>query len=53
HDVEGFARSRPWAAGGIAALLGVAASRFLKASSGERYASSRPALPPAVEGRTS
>jgi ElaB/YqjD/DUF883 family membrane-anchored ribosome-binding protein len=39
NDVEDFARRRPWAvvAGGIA--LGVAASRFLKASSSERYRS--------------
>jgi hypothetical protein len=37
HDVEDFARSKPWAvaAGGLA--LGFAASRFLKASSGRRY----------------
>jgi ElaB/YqjD/DUF883 family membrane-anchored ribosome-binding protein len=37
NDVEDFARQRPWAviAGGIA--LGFAASRFLKASSSERY----------------
>ena len=36
-DVEDFARRQPWAvvAGGVA--LGFAASRFLKASSGERY----------------
>jgi hypothetical protein len=36
-DVEDFARSRPWAvvAGGL--LLGFAASRFLKASSSQRY----------------
>jgi len=36
-DIEDFARQRPWAviAGGIA--LGFAASRFLKASSSERY----------------
>jgi hypothetical protein len=40
NDVEAFARSRPWAAGGIGALVGLAASRFLKASSGERYAQS-------------
>ncbi len=40
RDVEGFARRNPWAvaAGGVA--LGLAASRFLKASSGERYRSS-------------
>jgi hypothetical protein len=37
HDVEDFARKQPWAvvAGGLA--LGFAASRFLKASSSERY----------------
>jgi hypothetical protein len=37
RDVERFGRERPWAviAGGIA--LGVAASRFLKASSSRRY----------------
>src|SRR3712207_3660802 len=39
-DVEDFARQRPWAvvAGGVA--LGLAASRFLKASQGDRYRSS-------------
>jgi hypothetical protein len=37
RDVEGFARRNPWAvvAGGL--VLGLAASRMLKASSGERY----------------
>jgi hypothetical protein len=37
HDVEEFGRQRPWAvlAGGLA--LGVAAARFLKASSRDRY----------------
>lgn len=37
HDVEDFARQKPWAviAGGIA--LGFAASRFLKASQQDRY----------------
>ena len=41
-DVEDFARQRPWAVmvGGIA--LGFAASRFLKASSSERYYSRAP-----------
>jgi hypothetical protein len=40
-DVEDFARRRPWAvvAGGLA--LGFAASRFLKASSSQRYQSYR------------
>jgi hypothetical protein len=57
NDLESFARSKPWAAGGLGALVGLVASRFLKASSGQRYASSqRPAgqaLPPAVERSTS
>lgn len=37
HDVEDFGRQRPWAvlAGGL--VLGVAAARFLKASSRTRY----------------
>jgi hypothetical protein len=37
HDVEDFGRQRPWAmlAGGL--VVGVAAARFLKASSGSRY----------------
>jgi ElaB/YqjD/DUF883 family membrane-anchored ribosome-binding protein len=43
NDVEQFARSRPWAAGGIGAVFGVVASRFLKASSGRRYTASRSA----------
>jgi hypothetical protein len=40
RDVEGFARRNPWAfaAGGL--VLGLAASRFLKASSSERYRAS-------------
>jgi len=50
HDVEDAARKNPWAvvAGGIA--LGFAASRFLKASSGDRYAAraATPAIPPAT-----
>ena len=44
-DVEDFARKQPWAvvAGGL--VVGFAASRFLKASSTQRYqAQSRPAL---------
>ena len=40
RDVEDFARRNPWAiaAGGL--VLGLAASRMLKASSGERYRTS-------------
>lgn len=56
HDVEDAARKNPWAvmAGGLA--LGFAASRFLKASSSDRYQarsgmsdSGRGALPRATE----
>jgi hypothetical protein len=45
RDVEDFARRQPWAvvAGGLA--LGFAASRFLKASSSERYQSGRSPQP--------
>ena len=51
RDVEGFARRNPWAiaAGGL--VVGFAASRMLKASSGERYRSSLPAQSsPAIDG---
>jgi hypothetical protein len=40
RDVEGFARRNPWAVAAGGVVLGLAASRFLKASSGERYRSS-------------
>jgi ElaB/YqjD/DUF883 family membrane-anchored ribosome-binding protein len=40
-DVEDFARRRPWAVVAGGAALGFAASRFLKASSRERYQSYR------------
>src|SRR4051794_39181103 len=42
RDVEGFARRNPWAVAAGGAVLGLAASRFLKASSGERYRASLP-----------
>jgi ElaB/YqjD/DUF883 family membrane-anchored ribosome-binding protein len=50
HDAEDLGRKRPWAAAGAGAAVGLAASRFLKASSRERYATrsagrSRPASP--------
>jgi ElaB/YqjD/DUF883 family membrane-anchored ribosome-binding protein len=41
EDVERFARRRPWAAAGLGAALGFAASRFLKASSERRYDTGR------------
>lgn len=37
RDVEDFGRRRPWAVIAGGALLGVAAARFLKASSSRRY----------------
>jgi hypothetical protein len=45
RDVEDFGRRNPWAiaAGGL--LLGFAASRMLKASSGERYRSTQQVAP--------
>ncbi len=43
-DVEEFARRNPWAVAAGGAILGFAASRFLKASSRQR--STRTALPP-------
>ena len=37
HDVEEFSRRNPWAVAAGALVLGFAASRALKASSGRRY----------------
>ena len=37
RDVENFARRRPWMIAGASLLVGIAASRFLKASSEKRY----------------
>ena len=42
RDVEELARRRPWLVAGVGLAVGVAASRFLKASSERRYASSTP-----------
>jgi hypothetical protein len=39
-DVESFARRNPWAVAAGGVVLGLAASRFLKASSSERYRAS-------------
>ena len=39
HDVEDFARRKPWAVAAGGLVLGFAASRMLKASSGQRYRS--------------
>ena len=40
HDVEDFARRNPWAVAAGGLVLGLAASRFLKASSSQRYRTS-------------
>jgi hypothetical protein len=37
RDIETFARRRPWMLAGLGVLAGVAAARFLKASSEQRY----------------
>jgi ElaB/YqjD/DUF883 family membrane-anchored ribosome-binding protein len=39
-DVETFARRRPWLTAAAGAVAGLMAARFMKASSGRRYASS-------------
>jgi hypothetical protein len=57
-DVESFARRNPWAVAAGGVVLGLAASRFLKASSSERYQTrgytmqqrSRPQLPAGYAG---
>jgi ElaB/YqjD/DUF883 family membrane-anchored ribosome-binding protein len=41
RDVETFARRRPWMLAGLGMLAGVAAARFLKASSEQRYGDDR------------
>ena len=42
RDMENFARRRPWIVAGIGLVAGLAASRFLKASSERRYEGSLP-----------
>jgi|SRR4051812_22793968 ElaB/YqjD/DUF883 family membrane-anchored ribosome-binding protein len=37
RDIETFARRRPWMLAGVGMLAGVAAARFVKASSEQRY----------------
>ena len=41
RDVEDFARRRPWMVAGMGLVAGIAASRFLKASSERRYGSAQ------------
>ena len=52
REVEDFGRRRPWAVIGAGVALGVAASRMMKASSVQRYESSRSVgtTPPAHRG---
>ena len=40
RDLEDFARRRPWMVAGLGLVAGLAASRFLKASSERRYGAS-------------
>jgi len=47
NDVEDFARRNPWAMAAAGLALGFAASRMLKASSGERYRSAQERTQPA------
>jgi hypothetical protein len=42
RDVESFGRRQPWAIAGLGLVAGLAASRFMKASSERRYQSSMP-----------
>ena len=41
RDVEAFARQRPWMLAGLATIAGIAAARFVKASSEGRYQGNR------------
>lgn len=41
RDAEGFARQRPWMVAGVGLMVGLATSRFLKASSERRYDSAQ------------
>jgi hypothetical protein len=41
RDLETFARRRPWMLAGLGMLAGVAAARFMKASSEQRYGDHR------------
>jgi ElaB/YqjD/DUF883 family membrane-anchored ribosome-binding protein len=41
RDIESFARRRPWMLAGVGLLAGVAAARFMKASSEQRYTDGR------------
>ena len=46
RDAERFARRRPWLLAGMGLFAGLVASRMMKASSEQRFESSRPAYEP-------
>ena len=50
REVEDFGRQRPWAVIGAGLFLGVAASRMLKASSTQRFETSRSTAYPTTSG---
>jgi len=61
RDIEMFARRRPWMLAGIGMVTGVAAARFMKASSEQRYGDyrrssgqlpTRPDVPNSTTGRS-
>jgi ElaB/YqjD/DUF883 family membrane-anchored ribosome-binding protein len=52
RDVERFARRRPWMLAGVGMLAGVAAARFVKASSEQRYDQNRETGWPTRSGAT-
>ena len=45
RDAERFARRRPWLLAGMTLFAGLVASRMMKASSEQRYQTSRPGMP--------
>jgi hypothetical protein len=51
RDVEGFARSKPWAVAAGGLVLGLAASRLLKASSSRRYQAAQTSYPTSEEAQ--
>jgi ElaB/YqjD/DUF883 family membrane-anchored ribosome-binding protein len=53
RDVERFVRRRPWMLAGVGMLAGVAAARFVKASSEQRYDENRESGWPTRSGATS
>jgi ElaB/YqjD/DUF883 family membrane-anchored ribosome-binding protein len=52
RDLERFARRRPWMLAGLGMLAGVAAARFVKASSEQRYDENRETESPTRSGAT-